>query len=231
MNQSESFYHLFHPIIGSYSNKPIGYEALLRSTNETDPLMLFSHARKKGILVDLDLHSINLALSNTSCRRTKIFINIFPTTLLSQKFIELIEDFDNKDNIILEINESNDDYHTWNDPSFNERLSLLNQLNIKWALDDVGTGQASIQRVLELCPKYIKLDRYFSAALANTRQKQRVLSFFVNYCKEEQIELILEGVETEEDLIVAKDLGVPHFQGYYFGRPKRLSELKGDNNG
>ncbi|MBB6454926.1 EAL domain-containing protein (putative c-di-GMP-specific phosphodiesterase class I) [Salirhabdus euzebyi] len=213
------FYHLYHPIINCETNQILGFEALLRSVNEPNPLIFFKNAREEGNLINYDLESIKLAYLKMKTETVKSFINVFPMTILSDQFINLLSQFKNKENIILEINETNDDSLIWNKPEFKSRLQSMRELNIQWALDDVGAGQSSLQRVLEFKPDYIKLDKYFSAGLSHSKQKQRVISFFVEFCREENIKFILEGIESRNDFLVAQQLKVPNIQGFYFGKP------------
>jgi EAL domain-containing protein (putative c-di-GMP-specific phosphodiesterase class I) len=75
--------------------------------------------------------------------------------------------------------------------------------------------------ILELEPDFIKLDRLFSLDLSKSTSKQKMISLFVEYCKN-NTKLILEGIETPEDLAIAKCLGVDIGQGYVLDMPKLL---------
>ncbi|RIW27423.1 EAL domain-containing protein [Bacillus salacetis] len=69
----------------------------------------------------------------------------------------------------------------------------------------------------------IKFDRYFSQDLSTDSKKQRLLKAIVDFAQGDT-SFILEGIETEEDLIAAKDLGIKFGQGYFLGRPEKLED-------
>ncbi|ADU32065.1 diguanylate phosphodiesterase [Evansella cellulosilytica DSM 2522] len=231
MESSQDFYHLFQPIINTnFPEKPIGYEAFIRNRHEKNPLKIFEKARKNNSLLEIDLHSINCALkyADSSNSAYHLFINIFPSTLVSDAFLALLDKIVNKP-VILEINEANEETTIWNNPLLKKNILLLQEHNIKWALDDVGTGQASIQRIFEYQPNYIKLDKYFSNELSARKEKQKVVTFFVDLTKYMGSHFILEGIEKETDLKIAKELGVRNVQGFLFGKPqKEISHPRSD---
>ena len=66
----------------------------------------------------------------------------------------------------------------------------------------------------------LKLDRYFGNQLSAHLAKQKLVSLFVDFYRG-HIELVLEGIENPEDLLVAQELGVPVGQGFLLGRPER----------
>ncbi|HDJ1468230.1 TPA: EAL domain-containing protein [Clostridioides difficile] len=82
-----------------------------------------------------------------------------------------------------------------------------------------------MKTIIELEPDYLKLDRYFSQDLKSSKQKQSLISFFLNYCQEYKSQLILEGLENEMDMEMAKSLGIPIAQGYLLGKPALLTEF------
>lgn len=65
------------------------------------------------------------------------------------------------------------------------------------------------------------MDRFFSQDLSVSHDKQKVVRLFVEYCRDAS-QLILEGVEEEEDLACAASIGVTIGQGYLFGKPGAL---------
>ncbi|MGM8366558.1 EAL domain-containing protein, partial [Virgibacillus sp. W0181] len=109
--------------------------------------------------------------------------------------------------------------------SFKKQLRELKIQGFLIAIDDVGKGFSDMQTMIELEADYLKLDRYFSQDLHLSTQKQSFVSFFVNYCKQNNSELILEGVENYAEMETAKSMGVPIAQGYFLGKPAPLKKL------
>ena len=94
--------------------------------------------------------------------------------------------------------------------------------SIKSAVDDFGGGVSDFQKIIEISPNYIKLDRYFSKDLRSKTRKQSVVKFLVNYCIKYKMGLILEGLESNDEIALAKSLGVYYGQGFGLGKPSPL---------
>ncbi|MCZ0702980.1 EAL domain-containing protein (putative c-di-GMP-specific phosphodiesterase class I) [Natronobacillus azotifigens] len=229
--EEEQFYHYYQPIFDLKRQKQLGYEALLRSRVYPNPEFAFQAAKRASLLYELDTKSIKKAIATYQDANVKkaellLFINVLPSTLVDPRFYSFITDLFNKSSIqahqlVLEVSESE---------TFDESLDFvtyihrLRELGIWIALDDVGTGYANFNMIIEIEPDFIKLDRLFSSQLNQSKQKQSLIYFFQNYCQTNQIQLILEGLETKNELTYAKELGVLHAQGYYLGRPALLQE-------
>lgn len=97
-------------------------------------------------------------------------------------------------------------------------ISVLKKKGFLVASDDTGTRGGSLQRIIELDVDYVKLDRYFSTDLAQSVNKQKVISLLFHFFNDEK-RIILEGIETAKDLEVAKSIGIELGQGFLLGRP------------
>ncbi|WP_182199810.1 EAL domain-containing protein [Paraliobacillus salinarum] len=227
--EEEKFHHHFQPIFCTNSQEKIGYEVLLRSNLHDSPLYTFQEAKKANRLYDLDTMSIEKAVA-TFCSsviskyKAVLFLNVFPSTIVQHNFEHFLESVlvDNeisKEQVVLEISES----ELIEDPAlFKRHIIWLKNQGYMFALDDVGKGYANFDMLIHLEPEYIKLDRLFSERLDQTKKKQNLIRFFLQYCRENTINLILEGVETKEELQVAKSLGVSYIQGFLLGRPNNI---------
>jgi EAL domain-containing protein (putative c-di-GMP-specific phosphodiesterase class I) len=65
----------------------------------------------------------------------------------------------------------------------------------------------------------------FSVNLSASKKKQRWIELIVEYCKDANVQLVLEGIEKSEDLATAKALGVSIGQGYLLGKPDILDNM------
>ncbi|MFC4601990.1 EAL domain-containing protein [Cohnella hongkongensis] len=154
---------------------------------------------------------------------TWLFVNVFPSTLLNPAFSKWIarDLLDNRfplSQIILEINEAPEEEKMWDIALLGEKLSEMRQYGFLIALDDVGSGAASLKKIVEYKPDIVKLDRYFGKQLAVNEAKQKRVSLFAEFCRGERL-LVLEGIEHADDLSVARSLGVPLGQGFLLGCP------------
>jgi len=222
-------YHVFQPICNLTEQKTVGFESLIRSKDGTPPNLLFQQAIKSKRLADLDMWSIDRAAGAFFSHRDlqfgkeRLFVNIFPSTVMDDRFPEYVRELARKyepyrQRIVFEIIESLSDIAVWHDPLYAGRLLELREQGFLLALDDFGEGTASFKKVVELAPDYIKLDMFFGKELYRDKNKQKLVRLFVEYCGDDA-ELILEGIELEEDLASAISLGVRNGQGYLLGRP------------
>ncbi|MEC1771977.1 EAL domain-containing protein [Schinkia azotoformans] len=224
------FEHYFQPIYNLNDNSSIGGEFLLR-TNMGSPDFIFSEAKKTNRLYDLDTKSIHKALTSSHFinsrfmkKELKLFINVFPSTLINKTFPTFLNDIFTKfkescQHIIFEINETD----TFDLNLLFERVKLLKEYGFSIALDDVGKGWPSMQSIIEFEPNYIKLDRYFSKNLEKSVNKQDMIKSVLSYCDNTNVNLVLEGIENEESLHTARDIGVRMAQGYYLGMPEKIN--------
>lgn len=232
MDERSNIYHVFQPIVSTQTLEVIGYEAFLRSHIESNPLALFNKARKEKIISKLDSMSIEQAISQYGYNNF-LFLNIFPSTVLDDEsyllLTQLVNYFNENKQIILELNESIDDGLCWEEFELFDRINNLRTLGYLIAIDDVGKGQSSMHKVIELNPDFIKLDRYFAQNLHKCKLKQEVVSFFVNYSKHRSL-FILEGIENHVDLSKATELGVNYVQGFLFGQPLTRNQMLSKEN-
>lgn len=210
-----------------------GYEALIRFPGQiiTDIESIFQIAREQELLFELDTLSIRRAIQAFPILYIKnehLFINIFASTLVHSEFEsfiqKLVEDHPwIRGKVVFELNETIDEEHIWNIPLLKGKVTLLKFYGLSIALDDIGQGVGTFQKIIELSPDFIKLDRYFSISLSLTKEKQEMISLLNDYCRG-RIGLVLEGIEEEVDLAYAKYLKVPIGQGYLLGKPEKASE-------
>lgn len=217
-----SLTHWYQPICNLYTQKVIGFEALVRSPESDDisPLQIFENARQEGSLNTLDRNLLLHAYKSfENHKHTALFMNAFPSTLLEEWFLPWWDEYIGANSqIILEVTES-EPICDWE--RFKDIISELKQRKVKIALDDMGSGYSFFQNWIELDPYCIKLDRYYSADLAQNPLKQKLLGSLTELFGSSTV-TILEGIETTDDLETAKQLGISYAQGYLLGRPAPL---------
>ncbi|MCK5639621.1 MAG: EAL domain-containing protein, partial [Gammaproteobacteria bacterium] len=157
----------------------------------------------------------------------KLAINISPILLADKKLPEKISqilDKNNHDasNITLEITEGYAIEET-------TQLETLNRLRIhgfNLALDDYGTGFTNIQQLKNLPYTEIKIDRSLIYGISHDKLSQVVTNGLFDIFSELQVDVVAEGIETEEDLNYLNNLPVPvHLQGYIISKPKPLDNI------
>lgn len=225
----KQFYHHFQPLYDLTSWNRIGLEVLFRSALFENPEIAFEKARYLNKLIVLEKTSIHKAISSYNQTEShkaheKLFINAYPSTLCHSSFINFINNVLSasilkNEQIVFEVNEKEvvNDINT-----FKHRLSELKKQGFLIAIDDVGKGMSSLRTIVEIEPHFVKMDNYFSKNLSDSVSKQEMIKSVLTYCKHTNIQFILEGIEEEKDLAVAKALGVCIGQGYLLGKPSLL---------
>ena len=112
-------------------------------------------------------------------------------------------------------------------PTVNQLLQALRRMGMTVAIDDFGTGQSSLARLHTLPFDKIKLDRSFVHALDNP-MVQAIVRSMAKLAEGFSRSLVVEGVETPEQLQHLMALGCHIVQGYLLCRPAALSDLPDD---
>jgi diguanylate cyclase (GGDEF)-like protein len=111
------------------------------------------------------------------------------------------------------------------DTNFMNNLHAIREFNIRLALDDFGTGYANLSRLPEWPFQILKLDRSFIIDLPNSEKQQAVVKSIIDLCATLDIQVVAEGVETEEELTLIDRLGCHCIQGFVYARPKPLADI------
>lgn len=105
-------------------------------------------------------------------------------------------------------------------------IEFFKSSGIKVAMDDFGTGNASLQVALELPVDELKIDMSFVRDIRNKPFNQALVQSIVEFAQRAGLETCIEGVEDEKVLEYLKPYGATWHQGYYFSRPVKLEEFK-----
>lgn len=228
MLEHNSFTTHFQPIVNANRREVYGHEALLRGVKENggivSPFQLFKMAKDSNLLFNLDRQAreINIANSYKHKLNSKIFINFTPTAIYDPEFclrstMEKIREFDIKpEQIVFEVVESEE----VSEISHLKRiLDYYRSEGFKVALDDLGSGYSSLNKLFNLRPDYVKIDMDIVRGIEKDKVKQSILKTIINISKESGIMTIAEGVETKEELDFVVDSGADLIQGYFYSKP------------
>lgn len=102
------------------------------------------------------------------------------------------------------------------------RLSSLASLGVTIIIDDFGTGHASLSQLIDISATIIKVDREFVESVETSERHRKIVKMTLDLAKSLAMQTIAEGVETEAQFQVLKNMGVVMFQGYLFGKPAPL---------
>jgi EAL domain-containing protein (putative c-di-GMP-specific phosphodiesterase class I)/ActR/RegA family two-component response regulator len=204
------------------------WESLARAPATTplrNPEILFAYASRKERLWETDLLCIKAALREATKLklqgRSRLFINTQPRSMTNPSFAPVITDlvaeagFKNHE-IVFELTEQQT---IVNPQAFAKTLGRLREQGFQIALDDYGVGFANLRLVQDLRPEYLKLSGFFCRDVHKDPFKQMIVKATGDMCRSLGIPVILESVETVDELEVVRSLQIDYGQGYYFARP------------
>lgn len=221
-------YSVYQPIVHLTTGKTFAYEALSRGPKNSvfeSPLILFAIAEETGMTLELDRLCRYMSILNSQYIRkpgARIFVNTLCDSILdpefsTQGFEKLLKEIGKKpSDIVFEINERS---FISNIETFRFCLDRYRQLGTYFALDDVGSGYASLQTMMKLKPLYCKLDRSICSGAQENDLKQETLSWFKRLSEDMGSSMIAEGIENEAEMDYFKRLGCTYAQGWHIGYP------------
>jgi diguanylate cyclase (GGDEF)-like protein len=219
---------LFQPIVSLSRRQILGFEALSRGPSNSplhSPINLFAVARQAGRLNELEV-----ACREAACRRFseqrlngKLFLNVSPESLLEPlhedgRTLQLLQRYGiSPSEVVIELTEQTptDDFQLL----FNA-LHHYRAMGFSIALDDLGAGYSSLRLWSELRPDYVKIDRHFIDGIHQDALKREFVGSILQIAKASRAQVIAEGIELVEELLVLIEMGVDLVQGYLLCRPQ-----------
>lgn len=104
-------------------------------------------------------------------------------------------------------------------------MNKLIENGVSFSLDDFGTGRSNIDYFVNMPIKIIKFDNTFTKGFFNNVKTKHVMTGMVDIFHKMDMEIVVEGIETEDQVGVMKDMGVEFIQGFYYSKPVPEDEL------
>ena len=216
-------YH-FQPIVNTVDGAIYSYEALMRSNTEKriSPLSIIKYADMQDRLADVERATFLNVLSIVDKQKprfgsAKVFINSIPGVCIGDADFDALEALmkNHADTAVVELTEEAE----LSDAELDKLKDFFRKLDIKIAVDDYGTGYSNVNNLLRYMPNYVKIDRSLLSEIQSKPQKQHFVREVINFCRDNNIMALAEGVETSEELRTVILLGADLIQGYYTARP------------
>ncbi len=218
----------FQPIYSIAHKRVVGYEALIRGQNSKgnriSPYDIFSADKSERAVVFLDRLCRYLHLGNFKFVGDDInwlYLNISPTSICNRHkyglyFEDLLEEYNfDPSRVVIEIVE-----HPINDEQLLMDVSdYFKSLGCLIAIDDFGAGYSNFERVWKLSPHIVKLDRSMIEQASRDKKVKDLFPGMVSLLHQAGSLVLIEGIETEEQAIIAMDSDVDFVQGFYFAKP------------
>lgn len=217
-------YHV-QPIVETISGKIVAYEALMRGNGEIkmQPKQILSIAANQNSLYAVEkatfFNTMKLLSENQHIfGNKKFFINSMSDHLLTDDdFNEIYLTYGELfEKVVIEIVEDSDA----TPKALDTIKKRINFCHAQLAIDDYGTGYSNSSNLLKYRPNYVKIDRALITDIHNDLKKQQLVTQIVEFCQDNQIRSLAEGVETSQELKTVIRLGVDLVQGYYTSKPK-----------
>jgi len=218
---------VFQPIFNVKENSVLGYEALTRGPINSEfysPDTLFNYATEYGLLSELEILCRDNAIRQFSSLRLQglLFLNISPLVLLDKnhprgetiKFVEKAAL--NCQQVVIELSEK---YPYPDNEMLRHALAQYREYGFNVAIDDLGAGYSGLKLWSELRPDIVKIDRYFVEGCDLDSFKRKFLKAIFDLAKSANAKVIVEGIETKNEFILLKDLGMNYAQGFYLAKP------------
>lgn len=220
----ESVRYAYQPIINIRTGNIFAYEALIRPVSDLlgrpDNLLRVAEAQFKLDKIErlTWFHALKGFFEQVrEDDNARIFINSIPNQLLSEEDWKMLEEsYGNKlSRIVMEITEN-----ARSEVDIEERKrAFCSKWNIPIALDDFGSGYSNSDLLVSRMFHFVKLDMGLIKDIDKNPSTQALVRSTIDYCHENLLLVIAEGVETQEEYDTVKELGVDFVQGFLLAKP------------
>jgi diguanylate cyclase (GGDEF)-like protein/PAS domain S-box-containing protein len=228
--ENDEFSVAYQPIFELPQRRFLGYEALARWTSggaEIPPAEFIPVAQSAALLDEIGRRVMLQALRflTSACPAgTLMFLNLAPSQIAADGFVtwfDSVLELTGADphDLVLEVTEMAD----VTDYEIGPVLDQLRDRGARIALDDFGVGHSSLASLHNLPVDLIKVDRSFLSRAPRDHRAEEIAKMVCQLGQHLGIEVVAEGVETEEHLGILDDIGCNMGQGYLLGRPETAS--------
>lgn len=235
--ESERLFVVYQPQVNLVTGKPVGVEALIRWRSEdgafVPPDRFIPLAEASGMIVAIGDWVLRMAchelirLQSLGLPDLRMSVNVSQIQFRHPDFIgklrAAIEDTGiNPRCLELEITES----VAMEDPSFIlEILQKIRRMDISVAIDDFGTGYSSLSHLRQLPIDRLKIDRAFVSELSEAVVGGHIAAMVIELGRNLNLTVIAEGIESETQAQLLRQMGCHEGQGYLYGVPMISQQL------
>ncbi|MCP8892782.1 EAL domain-containing protein [Sphingomonas faeni] len=220
--------HEFHVKRDLRDDRVAGYETLTRLRNRPslNPEHIFAPSTILSLEVAATLLAVEAAAALLSAldldgRAVPVAVNCSAAVLTDPDFIVALPILLRRHRVaagMLSIELTEISYPGLDDRLL-ENMRELGRIGVPISLDDFGKGATNFDRISELPISEVKIDRKIFQKCRNGEFPVSLLREIVDYCRSRTIGTVIEGIETDADLILARSLGADWGQGFYWGKP------------
>lgn len=227
----------YQPQVDAKSQKIIGYEALIRWESDEGfipPSTFIPICEESGLIQNIG-EFVLLEGCKTAVKWAKegilhghIAINVSAYQLIHPNFLSILDDIINTtkcdpSTIELEITETS---ILENPEKIIALLGIIKSRGFKISIDDFGTGYSSLSYLKNLPIDKLKIDISFVRNITLEPKNQTIVKTIISLAKGLRMEVLAEGVETNEELTFLCESGIDSIQGFYFYQPMPLDTIE-----
>ncbi len=223
-------YPVYQPIASLSSGAVFAHEALIRGPLATpmhSPTALLKAAAQERLDFAFEVQCVMHAVQGLGMQRDpgRLFVNISADALVRllrsggrDRLVEWVNSLGVLPRmLVFEITEHE---RVADMDKLARAVEITRSAGVSLALDDFGDGRSSLRLWSQIKPEFVKIDKYFSSDISRHADKLKTIQALQQIASTFHTELIAEGIETQDDLRVLRDLGINYGQGYLLGRPE-----------
>jgi sensor c-di-GMP phosphodiesterase-like protein len=232
----DEFFLEYQPVVDLGTRQWVGAEALLRWRRANGELVrpdiFIPVAEDSGLISRITERVIDIVARDAVGFFARnpdfhIAINVAPADLKTDRILDLLRQLclrtgGKPHNFIVEATERG----VVKGKAVQTRLNEIRQCGIRVAIDDFGTGYSSLSYLHTLAVDLLKIDKSFVDTIGTDAATSNVTAHIIEMAKDLRLELVAEGVETQEQAEFLHDQGVHYAQGWLFARPMSLDKLE-----
>jgi EAL domain-containing protein (putative c-di-GMP-specific phosphodiesterase class I) len=221
------------------SRQPLGAEALIRWQHPERglvfPLQFIPFAEKTGLILPIGQWVIETACAQIKAwerdARTRdlvLAVNVSPKQFHQTDFVAQVRSAIQRHDInpILLKLELTESLLLDNVESTIDTMNALKEIGVKHSLNNFGTGYSSMQYINRLPLDQIKIDQTFVSNITSDKSDKAIVHTIIAMAQSMDLDVIAEGMETEEQRQLLMDKGCTNFQGFLFGKPMPIEQFE-----
>jgi diguanylate cyclase (GGDEF)-like protein/PAS domain S-box-containing protein len=234
--EKDEFVLYYQPKVDTKTRTVLGVEALIRWKSPelglVPPLQFIPLMEETGMIVEVGAWALRQAARDhrgwqeQGLAAPRIAVNVSPVQLRRGDFVETVRsavalgtaapgiDLEITESLIMEDIEANID-----------KLQQVRALGLGIAVDDFGTGYSSLRYLAKLPVQTLKIDRSFIVTMQDEEDTMTLVATVISLAHSLRLKVVAEGVETEDQAAILKQLECDEMQGYLFSRPLPLADI------
>jgi len=232
-------FHLYYQLQVDASNRPLGAETLIRWIHPergfVSPPLFIPLAEETGLILPIGRWVLETACArlkswqaDAHTRELVLAVNVSARQFHQADFASHVQaaiqhHAINPNLLKLELTES---LLVENIEVTIKTMNALHDLGVLISLDDFGTGYSSLQYLKRLPLDQLKIDMSFVRELASDSSDRAIVRTIIAMAHSLKLDVIAEGVETEQQRQILMNKGCTHYQGYLFSKPVPIEQFE-----